>query len=130
LIIAGILSGVIISKHRYWYQNGNMLQVYIEDARLFSEKERPLLITDFSNQAGMTGCMVVLDECESENIDIIGTSPDIDNLDEMIGGKNYSDIFVSYASESLINNLKTQYGDKMEALTTEGTSVIWKIDDD
>jgi hypothetical protein len=45
----------------------------------------------------------------------------------MINHKDYSDIYVFHASDGLIRNLKSQFGEKMDSLNVEGTSSIWRI---
>jgi hypothetical protein len=75
----------------------------------------------------MIDFMAVMLECHSGNIDILRASPDIDNVEKMINHKDYSDIYVFHASDELIGNLKSQFGEKMDSLKVEGISCIWKI---
>ena len=127
LAIIGILSILTISKARYWFLGVRMQQVYIEDAALFSKARKPLLITDYSFRIGMVDFMVVVNECRSENIDILRASPDIKNVEEKLRDKNYSEIYVVHASNELVQNLKLQFGEKMDSLEVEGISPIWQI---
>jgi uncharacterized membrane protein len=122
----GIGSMFSVSGARHWTL-GRKWDCYIEDARLFSTSSKPLLITDFAFNHGMINSMVVLLECDSENIDILRASPDIDSVEKMIDGKDYSDIYVFHASDELIENLKSQFGEKIDSLDVEGTSPVWKI---
>jgi len=126
LAVIGIGSMFSISRARHWTL-GRKWDCYIEDARLFSTSSKPLLITDFAFNHGMINSMVTILECNSENIDILRASPDIDNVEEIISNKDYSDIYVFHASDELIGNLKSQFGEKMDSLDAEGTSSIWKI---
>ena len=126
LAVVGINSLLNISKARHWIL-GKQWDVYIEDARLFSNTQKPLLITDFAFQNGMINFMIVIFECNSEKIDILRASPDIDSVENLIDQKNYSDIYVFHASDELIGNLKSQFEQKMDSLNIEGTSSIWKI---
>ncbi len=126
LTVVGISSMFSISRARHWTL-GRKWDCYIEDARLFSTSSKPLLITDFAFNHGMINSMVTILECNSENIDILRASPNIDNAEEMIFNKDYSDIYVFHASDELIANLKSQLGEKMDSLKLEGTSPIWKI---
>jgi len=126
LAAIGIGSMFSISGARHWTL-GRKWDCYIEDARLFSSARKPLLITDFAFNHGMINSMVTILECKSGNIDILRASPDIGNIEEMINGKDYSDIYVFHASDELIGNLKSQFGEKMDSLHIEGTSSIWKI---
>lgn len=126
LTLIGISSIQKISKARHWYL-GRDWDVYIEDARFFSTARKPLLITDFSLNHGMINSMITIFECKSENIDILRASPDIDNIEGKINSKGYSDIYVFHASDELIENLKSQFGEKMDSLEVEGISPIWNI---
>jgi hypothetical protein len=126
LAVIGISSMLSISKAKHW-SLGRKWDCYIEDARLFSTSNKPLLITDFAFNHGMINSMVVMLECNSGNIDILRASPDIDNVDKMISHKDYSDIYVFHSSDELIRNLKSQFGEKMDSLRVEGISSIWKI---
>ena len=128
VVIIGIISILTISKYRNWYLGRQ--QVYIEDARLISKAEKPLLITDYSFRTGMVDFMVVLIECESENIDILRSSPDIENMEEKLFDKDYSEIYVFHASDKLVENLKSQFGEKMDSLKVEGISPVWQINID
>jgi hypothetical protein len=126
LAVIGISSMLSISKAKHW-SLGRKWDCYIEDARLFSTSNKPLLITDFAFNHGMINSMVVMLECNSGNIDILRASPDIDNVEKMISHKDYSDIYVFHSSDELIRNLKSQFGEKMDSLRVEGISSIWKI---
>jgi len=126
LAVIGISSMLSISEARHWFL-GKKMDYYIEDARLFSNAQKPLLITDYAFNYGMVNFMVVILDCHSANIDILRASPDIDNVEKMINYKDYSDIYVFHASNELIENLKSQYGEKIDTLNVEGTSSIWKI---
>ncbi|MBN1415744.1 MAG: glycosyltransferase family 39 protein [Bacteroidales bacterium] len=125
LVIMGIISILAISKSRNWYIGRQ--QVYIEDAHLISKAEKPLLITDYAFRTGMVDFMVVLIECKSENVDILRADPDIENMEEKLSHKDYAEIYVIHASEKLVENLKSQFGEKMEALKVEGISPMWQI---
>ena len=126
LAVIGIGSMFNISLGRHWFL-GRQWDCYIEDARLFSSASEPLLITDFAFNHGMINFMVTMLECNSENIDILRASSDIKNLEGIISSKDYSDIYVVHGSDELIENLKSQFGEKMDLLNVEGTSSIWKI---
>ncbi|MEJ2050023.1 MAG: glycosyltransferase family 39 protein, partial [Calditrichota bacterium] len=131
LIIAviGIISLFNISKTKHWFL-GRKWDCYIQDARLFSNASKPLLITDFAFNHGMINSMVAILECNSGNIDILRASPDIEIVEKMINHQEYSDIYVFHASDELIGNLKSQFGVKMDSLNVVGTSSIWKINID
>ena len=122
----GVGSLFSISRARHWTL-GKKWDCYIEDARLFSTSEKPLLITDFAFNHGMINSMVSILECESGNTDILRLSPDVENVEKMIRHKDYSDIYVFHGSDALIGNLKSQFKGKMEKLDVEGISSMWKI---
>ena len=48
-------------------------------------------------------------------------------VEEKIGDKRYSDIYVIHASPKLIQNLKSQFGDEMDSIEMAGISPMWKI---
>jgi hypothetical protein len=124
--VIGISSMFSISKARHWFI-GKKMDLYIEDAHLFSQAQKPLLISDYAFNGGMIDFMVVMLDCNSDNIDILRASPDIDNVEKMISHKDYSDIYVFHGSDELVENLKSQFGEKMDSLNVEGTSSMWKI---
>ncbi len=124
LIISGIFSIFEISDSRCWMTRNDCLSI-IEDARLFSDASSPLIITDFSLKMG--GFMVILAECGSENIDILYASPDIDDVRKKIYGKEYSEVFVVHSSDQLVQNLRSQFGEKMDSLEYKREIPMWKI---
>jgi len=126
VILIGVSSISSISKAKHWHI-GNQMNVYMEDAHFISKSDKPLLITDFNNNKSMVDFMVVMWECSSQNIDILRASPGIDGVENRINHKEYSDIYVLYASDELIENLKSQFDGKMEKLNVEGISSIWKM---
>ncbi len=126
LVIIGISSILTISKSRHWFIGYNQ-QLYIEDAHLISMAKKPLLITDYSFNIGMVDFIVVLKECQSENIDILRASPDIKNVEEKLFDTEYSKIYVIHASNKLIENLKSQFGERMDSLKVEGITSMWQI---
>jgi uncharacterized membrane protein len=126
LAVIGISSITTIANARHWHI-GNTMNVYIEDARLISEAKKPLLITDLASNKSMVDLMVVLRECNSRSIDVLRASPGIDSVENRIPHREYSDIYVLYASDGLIGNLRSQFGSRMERLNVKGISPMWKI---
>lgn len=128
LIIIGFVSIFIMSKS---YRCGSP-NCYdrINKAQFFSNAKKPLLITDFtmmSQQKGDIGFMVIMNECQSDSIDVLRASPDIRNVEKMLLDAKYSDIYVTNASSELVENLKSQFGNKMDSLKVEGTWPMWQI---
>jgi len=95
------------------------------DARLLTQSGHILVITDFAKQ--FNNFLVVLNECNSDSIDVLYAKPDIDNLDDLMYEKNYSDILVFHASEELVQNLKNRFGPKLDSLGLDGNSLIWQL---
>lgn len=131
LVIVGIISIGYLSKDRFRDMHF-ISPVSVEEAQLFSSSKEPLLITDLSYPPGMgLGVfMTILSECTSANIDILCVSPDIKNVKEKIPEKKYSDIYVIHWSEELVQNLQSQFGEKMDSLKLEDKSwfKLWQID--
>jgi uncharacterized membrane protein len=126
LAFIGISSIWSIGNARHWHI-GNKMNVYIENARLISGAKKPLLVTDFTGNRTMVDFMVVMQECNSGNIDILRASPGIDNVETRINHREYSDIYVLYASDELIGNLRAQFGSRVEKLNVKGISPMWRI---
>jgi hypothetical protein len=128
LIIAGLISILIVSGDRCYHIPLNCEQ-NINEAELFSKADHPLLISDYSMllNIGTGGFFTILNRCESENIDVLHASYDIENLEEMIAGKDYSEIYVTHASDELVENLKSQFGERMDSLEIEGIDPMWQI---
>lgn len=128
LIIIGFISIFIISKSSRCDNPGCYDR--INKAQLFSNARKPLLITDYSmmfQQKGDIGFMVIMNECQSDSIDVLRASPDIKNVEKMLLDAKYSDIYVTNASSELVENLKSQFGNKMDSLKVEGISPMWQI---
>jgi len=117
LVFVSVFSIFTISKHKYWYVGGNWEQEFVDNADQLSAAKRSLMITDFvwndNPGEGRMHVMEVLANCTSDSIDVLRVSPDIQEIGSMIPAGKYSDIFVYYASTQLSDNLKTQFGEKM-----------------
>ncbi len=129
LIIVGFISIISISNTRSFIgSNGN---IKIQEAQFFSKAGRPLLITDFSmssaTRGGVENFTVILNECQSQSIDILRAAHDIKNVDKMLLDSSYTDIYVTRASSELVENLKMQFGEKMEKQKGEGIPGLWQI---
>ena len=137
LLFAGVYAGLVftcitsvlrMSKEKCWYTREDC-DIAVEDAQIFSNARKPLLITTFSYDCGMGDFVVVLSECTSADIDILYASPDIKNVKEMLSDKEYSEIYVVHASDELVQNLKSQFGEKMDSLEYMRTLPMWQIKD-
>ncbi len=131
LVVISIYSVFTISKYRYWYLGGDWEQEFVDNATLLSTSEKPLMITDFirlnSPWDGPMHSMEVLANCNSEKIDVLRVSPDIQGIETMIPKNIYTDIFVIYASDELLENLKNQFGERLEILPGEQGPPRWKV---
>jgi hypothetical protein len=131
LVIVALFSVFTISKHEYWYLGGNWQQEFVDNARQLSDSEYPLVITDFvwanSPVEGRMHIMEVLVDCTHENIDILRVSPEIRDVDKLIEPGKYSDVFVYFASDSLTNNLKTQFGERMIYQEGRVGTASWRV---
>ena len=128
IVVIGISSILSIAKAKYWHLGGDGMNNYIEISNLISEAENPLIITDFSKDKNMINFVVVMQECTSNTIDILKVTHTNESLVDLVGKKKYSDVYVIYASNELVNNLKMQFGNNMDLLNFESASNIWTID--
>lgn len=128
LILFGLFSILVISEDRCYHIPLDC-EKNIREAELFSGEERPLLITDYSMrlQTGIGGFMAILNRCESERIDILHASSGIKNVEGMLAHKSYSEVYVTHASDELVKNLKSQFGERIDSLEIEGISPTWQI---
>ena len=85
-------------------------------------------VSDFSFWCRSINAFVpVINECESENICFLHVSTHIGNIEEMLIYEKYSDIYIVYASNELVKNLKSQFGERTDSLEIEGISPMWQI---
>lgn len=130
-VVISLYSVATIAQYHYWYLGGNWQQEFVDNAKLLEQAERPLMITDFvwnnSPIEGKMHAMESLVDCNSPRVDVLRVSPDIQNVDALIPAKRYSDIFVIYASDQLLDNLQNQFGDRMEMLPGKVGPPRWII---
>jgi uncharacterized membrane protein len=130
-IVISLYSVITISQYRYWYLGGDWEQEFVDNAELLSKAKKPLLITDFIRLnniwEGPMHTMEVLVNCSSDKIDVLRASPDVKQLDSIIRQNHYSDIYVIYASDQLLENLKEQFGERMQILPGRQGPPRWKI---
>lgn len=126
LIVFGIFSIVRFSD-RYYF---NYFQHTINNAELLSKSKNPLLISDMytlwaNGDAG--GFLSMVNECNSDEIDILWVEPDVKNISSFIDSTQYSNIYVLHASDSLIANIRSQLPQKMDSLNLPGYTNEWEI---
>jgi uncharacterized membrane protein len=105
-------------------------QKEIRNSTMLSKSEKSLLISDFktlSYEDQPASILAFTNACKSEEIDILRVKSDIQNIKKYFDGNYYKNIFVLNASQKLINNLKSQLGEKMDSLALEGFKNEWQI---
>lgn len=109
----------------------NMYQSDINNSALLSRSDNSLLISDMKTifQGGDTALSILTftNACKSDKIDILRVNSDIKRVSEYFDSAAYKQIFVLNASQNLINNLKSQFGDKMDSLALKGFINEWQI---
>ncbi len=127
IAILGVISVVRISQSKTWdiYPHYDFAPVkYIENT------ESCLLISDFTTpmKNGITAFLMVINEIKTENVDILYTSPDNPKIKSEIMENKYSEIFVFYASEQLLDNLKLQFENQLVQIESpELYNPFWQI---
>jgi len=129
LIIIGFISIMVISHDRSMPFGADDSLKKITTAKMFSEAKKPLIIADspYGQNIDPYSFIALLNECSSDKIDILRASPDIENVLELLENKNYSKIYVTHSSDDLIQNLKNQFGGRMDSLEIEGILPAWQI---
>jgi len=126
IITIGIISIFSIAEKRCLL-GAAVCQDNIADARIYSEAEKALVITDFNLGPGVF--FVILNECSSADIDILFARTDLD-IKSTIADKDYTHVFVSHASDSLLKSIKSQFTEHIVPLKDEiprFTSQLWRI---
>jgi len=128
LVVIGSYSIINASGNRCFEVYSNC-DSYLNESTLFSEAQKPLLITDYSMNLGLGfgEFLTLTNEYESESIYILRASPNIENVEKILTGSEYSEIYIVHASDELIKNLKSQFGTRMDSLDIEGINSLWQI---
>jgi uncharacterized membrane protein len=101
----------------------------IEEAQLISHAAHPLILTDFSG-LGMDRSLSVLNESKAKKADIMYCKGTIPNLKDKIAGIAYSEILVMAASDTLVQQIRSQFATTMLPYRKEPTMFapqIWQI---
>jgi hypothetical protein len=128
LVFLGIASILKIAGNRCWNTSPDC-QYRIEEAELISQAANPLIITDFSG-LGFDRTLSVLNDSKATKADIMYCKGIIPNLKEKIVGKAYSEICVFAASDTLVQQIKSQFGKSMLPYRKETTMIspqVWQI---
>ena len=110
LVLFGIASILKIDANRCWMTVPSC-KSNIEEAQLISNANHPLIITNF--KPGLVNFLAVLHDSRAKNADIMYCKGTLPNLKEKIAGKAYSEIYVLNASDTLAQQIKSQFGKSM-----------------
>jgi len=129
LVVIGTGSILKIAATRCWNTSPDC-GYRIEESQLISHASHPLIITDFSGLRSIDRAFSVLNDSKTTNADIMYCKGTIPGLKEKIAGKAYSEIFVFAASDTLIQQVKSQFGRSMLPFRKETTMMspqVWQI---
>ncbi len=107
LVFLGTASIINIAANRCWNTSPDC-EYRIEEAQLISLAAHPLIITDFSG-LGIDRSLSILNDSKATKADIMYCKGTLPNLKEKIAGKAYSEIYVLAASDTLVQQIKSQY---------------------
>ena len=131
IISISIFSIYTISKYKYWYIGGNWEQEFVDNAELLSQAKKPLMITDFTWMntpwEGPMHCMEILANCTSKNIDVLRVESNKKEIERIIPKHKYSDIYVINVSDICIENLKNEFGQRLQILPGKEGPPRWII---
>ena len=127
VVVLGFVSIFRNSQNRCW-DSAHYCKEIINEAEFFNKAEKPLYIFNTAN-INMEGTKFLTFVAESgiEDMDVLIVNPDVKNIEEIIGNRDYSDIYVLHTSDELIRNLKSEFGERMDSLEIEGIRPMWKI---
>jgi len=124
LSISGILSIFTMPKNQY------SVMANYKIGEIISKTDNTLIITDFKYFGGIGGFLEVMAKCNTDNINILYSSPDNTKIKEQVYSKDYSNVFVIHASKELIQNIKSQFGENVNSLDYGGgvmMTPMWQI---
>jgi uncharacterized membrane protein len=128
LLLFGIASILKIAANRCWNTSPDC-EYRIEEAQLISHAVHPLIITDFSG-LGIDRSLSVLNDSKATKADIMYCKGTIPNLKEKIAGKAYSEIYLLAVSDTLVQQVKSQFGKTMLPYKKETSMMspqVWQI---
>lgn len=112
IAVTGTYSIYTVSQKKTY----NYFPVYdFNPIKYFNNSENCLVISDFKTPRNqeITAFLMVANAIDSENVDILRTTPNNIDIKQTLDKNIYSDIFIIYASDELLKNLKTQFGEKL-----------------
>jgi uncharacterized membrane protein len=128
LVAFGINSILKIAATRCWNTSPDC-EYRIEESQLISSAAHSLIITDF-NGLGFGRTLSVLNDSKATKADIMYCKGTIPNLKDKIASKTYSEILVMAASDTLVQQIKSQFATTMLPYRKEPTMFapqIWRI---
>ncbi len=128
LVFLGTASILKIAANRCWNTSPDC-EYRIEEAQLISHAAYPLIITDFSG-LGFDRTLSVLNDSKATKADIMYCKGTIPNLKEKIAGKAYSEIYLLAVSDTLVHQIKSQFGKSVLPYRKETSMMspqIWQI---
>jgi hypothetical protein len=128
LVFFGIASILKIAATRCW-NTAPDCEYRIEESQLISHATHPLIITDF-NGLGMARTLSILNDSKATKADFMYCNGTIPNLKQKIAGKAYSEIVVMAASDTLVQQIRSQFAKTMLPYRKEPTMFapqIWQI---
>jgi uncharacterized membrane protein len=129
LVVFGLGSILKIAATRCWNTSPDC-EYRIEESQLISHAAHPLIITDFMGLGNIDRAFSVLNDSKARNADIMYCKGTIPGLKERIAGKAYSEIYVFAASDTLVQQVKSQFGKSLLPYRKETTMMspqIWQI---
>ena len=127
LVAISLISVLNITSHRCWSAFENECKDCVSESELFAKDAKPLLITDYSHWMGLNGFFELVIQCRSDNFDVLRVSPGVQDVEQLFDRKGYTDVYVIQSSDSLVKNLKLQFGGRMDPLKPQKSSPVWKI---
>jgi uncharacterized membrane protein len=128
IIFISLLSSFRITRNPCFWVSG--CEPAMQTAKELSNSEFPLVITGYATpvEPRLAGFMVTLIESDWKNMDILRADPDIENVKDLIKGHEYTDIYICYASDELVDNLKIQLGEEnIKKIDLPGNFPVWRI---
>ena len=125
LVMIGLLSILININNKCWDTYLSCEEHAIK-ASLISGSKNTLVITDCQGIESIK-FITMINACESENVDILHVSHDIEDVVGSIAEKSYSEIYITHSSKEFIETLKPQFGKRMVLLEADGVSDMWIV---
>ena len=118
-----------IESNRCWNTSPDC-EYRIEESQLISNAAHPLIITDFNGLGVIDRAFSVLNDSKAARADIMYCKGAIPNIKEKIAGRAYSEIIVFAASDTIVQQVTSQFGKSMLPYRKETTMFspqIWRI---